>query len=133
MAEMARLLAKLTTDETMLRTMGAAAYESAKGYSIDSHYQQFITILDQIMRRAPQLDPVKRSVIAASSHPLSRQRQLFIQAQPAQPQIIRVRKGKIKRFRDKLRRRLRWEKIWNRLGDRRAGVADLAGLDAVAD
>jgi glycosyltransferase involved in cell wall biosynthesis len=96
MAGMAKVLAELATDQTLLAELGQAAYRTAQAYSMDLYAKRFARILDQVVEAEQYFDHEKRYGIYSPTHPLFVQRQMIQQAN--RPPDERENRPRLRRF-----------------------------------
>ncbi len=97
MAAMAQVLARLAADRSILETVGRAAHQTAKAYSMELYADRFTKILDRVIESNKYIDVYERYGMFGYAHPVYKQQQLIAQQQE---QIARLQQSTIQRFLD---------------------------------
>ncbi|MCI0335611.1 MAG: glycosyltransferase family 4 protein [Planctomycetes bacterium] len=104
MAAMAKVIAQLAGDQSLLADAGRAAYRTVQVYSMDLYARKFARILDEVVAVDENVDYQKRYGIFSPTHPLLVQRQLIERQRLEfdelnQRLVKRLLKGGLKRWR----------------------------------
>jgi hypothetical protein len=81
MDAMAKVMARLASDQALLANAGRAAYQTAQAYAMELYSEKFARILDQVAESDAKVDYHRRYGIYSPPHPLLVQRQLIEQQQ----------------------------------------------------
>jgi hypothetical protein len=99
MAALAREIAGIAADRDRLAAMGAAARQTAQGYSLDLYGACFSNVLDRVLEDSSRVDLYTRYGMFATAHPLFKQRQMIHQLKT---QLAESDRGGWKRLKSRL-------------------------------
>jgi glycosyltransferase involved in cell wall biosynthesis len=102
MGAMAHVIATLAKDQQLLAAAGRAAHASAQAYSMEVYCDQFVQVLDRIVRTDRSEQPVKCDGGFGGYHPLLTQHHI-IRTQQAELAELRLRVPKVRGIRKLLR------------------------------
>lgn len=97
MVAMSQAVASLAANQTLLSTVGRAAYQSVQVYSMDHYVERFTRFLDQMVEAGHVVDVYQRYGMFGAHHPVYKLRERL---ENQQVEIARLQQSAIKRFFD---------------------------------